>query len=190
MCACIETLCCALKLVTTLNKSQVIAFFFFLIFLNSFHSTHTNRSWNSFREWAAKWKAPIQRLREARGSNKCNGHWNLLLPCNCWSTSSVSELRSCVKVKLDILGSPSLMVLTVFVDTLQYLEKQKIFFVLGFASPWITLHFVKLLCNSVTDVQKKGERKKKFKKHASEATEHPDLGFSLLKFNISNQFSR
>ena len=32
----------------------------------------------------------------------------------------LSELKSCVKVKVDVLGSPSLIVLTVFVDVEQH----------------------------------------------------------------------
>ena len=81
----------------------------------------------------------------------------------------------------------------VFVDTQQHLEKKKnvIFLCFGLC---FTLHNF-TLCKTALQlkhIQKKGEEKKKFKQHASEATEHPDLGFSfkIFKINISNQFSR
>ena len=39
------------------------------------------------------------------------------------STSRTLELRSCVKVEVAVLGSPSLIVLTVSVDVIQHLKK-------------------------------------------------------------------
>ena len=38
---------------------------------------------------------------------------------------SISELRSCVKVEVDVLGSPSIIVLMVSVDVKQHLKKKK-----------------------------------------------------------------
>lgn len=149
------------------------------MFLNSLHSTHTIRSWNSFRELSDKWKAPIQRLRKARGSNKCNGHWNLLLPCNCWSTRmQFFRAQELSESQVGHLGFPVPNTPYGLCAHMATFGEEEDFFVLGFASPWITLHFVKLLCKSVRHTEKRRE-KKKFKKHTSEATEHPDLGSSF-----------
>ena len=47
--------------------------------------------------------------------------------CGCKATLNAkrSEFRSCIKVEVDVLDSPSLIVRTVFVDIKQHLKKKK-----------------------------------------------------------------
>ena len=74
-------------------------------------------------------------------------------PRDCWLFSTMetglardkSELRSCVKVEVDVLGSPSLIVRTVPVDVTQHLRKKR----------WIQ-NFTPYLLRSTTTPSKDG----------------------------------